>query len=162
MHPLQANQFCPALRQPRRQPGTAEREFGKGHHSGCLYQETTWSPFAANSGDLLRDTQVTDRAASTDVTGLGAWQRCHQYNSMAQPAGLQAGRHFQPWVCPAAGTETTTFATKGNQMFRVAGVTSHSQKTLLKAAAFEVLHELLADATWQHPTPAAHCASKAG
>jgi hypothetical protein len=45
---------------------------------------------------------------------------------------------------------TTLKRSQGEQMFRVAGVTSHSQKTMLKTAAFEVLLELLANVIWQY------------
>ena len=36
-------------------------------------------------------------------------------------------------------------------MLRMAGVTLHPQKTMLKTATFQVLIEFLANVVWQHP-----------
>jgi hypothetical protein len=54
----------------------------------------------------------------------------------------QQGGTFCHTPCPAAGTETAAFTTKGYQAFRVAGFTTHSQETVFKTAAFEVVLEL--------------------
>ena len=75
---------APALGQPRRQPGTAGRGFGKGHHSGSIYQETAWSPFAANSGDSGWDDsgnlsgQLIRRHRDWGLAGAQSIQRLNQ------------------------------------------------------------------------------------
>jgi len=45
----------------------------------------------------------------------------------------------------------TVGATEGDQVLRMAGVTLHAQKTMLKTATLEICLELLADVIWQHP-----------
>jgi len=44
----------------------------------------------------------------------------------------QQGSTFCHTTCPAAGTKAATFAAKGDQVLRMAFVTLHPQKTMLK------------------------------
>jgi hypothetical protein len=55
---------------------------------------------------------------------------------MGQYFIYQQGSTFCHTTCPAAGTEASAFATEGDQMLRMAGVTLHPQKTMLKTATF--------------------------
>ena len=51
---------------------------------------------------------------------------------MGQYFTYQQGSTFCHTACPATGTKATTFAAKGDQVLRMASLTLHPQKTMLK------------------------------
>ncbi len=46
---------------------------------------------------------------------------------------------------PATGAEAAALATERDQLFGMAGLAAHAQETVFKAAAFEVVFELVLD-----------------
>ena len=55
---------------------------------------------------------------------------------MGQYFIYQQGSTFCHTTCPATGAEAPVFATEGDQVLRMASLTLHSQKTMLKTATF--------------------------
>ncbi|MFT7214913.1 MAG: hypothetical protein ACI9XK_005185 [Granulosicoccus sp.] len=96
--------------------------------------------------DWLRKGSATGTAHSAPIVESVSSAKPHQPNEKRyQPFAL---RHRTDWASP---TETTSLATERHQFLMVAGVTSNTQKAVLKTTALHVFLEHPDNITGQAP-----------